>query len=95
MLAWEADSYSGVIYEEMISTCNETVQNANPTRYPSDFKFRMELDDLRCQDDVEDWHEELELTLIHQKASRERFEEFSEPKEESLQDDQVDESSID
>ena len=79
MLAFEADSYSGLDYNDMIEECNKTVRSANPKRYPSEFHVEMEQTELRCPEDLEDWQEALEETRTHQKVSRDRFQEFTSP----------------
>ena len=79
MLAFEADSYSGIEYGDMIRECNTTVQNANPTRYSMEFHTEIDPNALRCPEDLEDWQEAIEEAKTHQQASRDRYEEFTEP----------------
>ena len=86
MLAFEADSYSGIEYADMIRECNRTVQTANPTRYSTDFYTEIEPNALRCPEDLEDWQEAIEEAKTHQQASRDRYEEFTESSSKSESD---------
>ena len=76
----------GLEYVEMQSQCNETVRNANPTRYPTSFLSNPVLADLRCPADVEQWREAVEEAQTHQAASRQRFSEFAKETDNSLND---------
>ena len=56
-LDFEADFPSGVSYRQMLASCNETVHNANPTRYDDSLYSEPAIETLRCQDEVEPWLE--------------------------------------
>ena len=56
-LAFEAESFFGISYSEMIERCNATVHNANPARYPTAATSAPRIDALRCPDDLADWRE--------------------------------------
>ena len=86
MLAFEADSYSGIDYRDMIQECNKTVRSANPTRYSTEFHTEIEPSALRCPEDLEDWQEAIEEAKTHQRASRDRYEEFTESPSKSKSD---------
>ena len=77
ILAYEADSYSGITYDDMVKQCNTTVREANPTRYEDAKKLHFKMDEIRCPEDVEDWQETVAEARIHQAASRKRYQEFT------------------
>ncbi len=56
-LAFEADSFSGISYADMIERCNDTVHDANPARYSPTATSAPNVSTLRCPDDVADWRE--------------------------------------
>ena len=52
---FEADSHSGLLYAHMQKRCNETVHDANPTRYETTLYSEPDIETLRCQDEVDAW----------------------------------------
>ena len=56
-LEFEADSYSGLSYAQMLDRCNRTVHDANRQRYPASAGAAPQINSLRCPDAVELWRE--------------------------------------
>ena len=56
-LDFEADSYSGITYENMVVQCNVTVHRANQQRYDASAYEEPGIESLRCPDSVEEWRE--------------------------------------
>lgn len=80
-LAFEADSYSGMPYDEMLLQCNETTRNGHPS-LPSNIVSNPSLDSLRCPESVEDWQETVAEELAQQASNRRNFEELTKIKHE-------------
>ena len=52
---FEADSHSGLLYAHMQKRCNETVHDANPSRYETMLYSEPDIEALRCRDEVDAW----------------------------------------
>lgn len=81
-LAFEADSYSGIQYDEMLSQCNTTTRNGHPS-LPPDIVSNPTLDSLRCTEAVDDWHETVAEERAQQASNRRNYEEITQTKEET------------
>ena len=74
-LAFEADSYSHVSYEDMLNHCNTLTRQGHPS-LPDDIISEPGLDALRCPDDVEDWREVLEEERAQEASNRQNYKEI-------------------
>lgn len=75
-LAFEADSYSGIQYDEMLSQCNTTTRNGHPS-LPPDIVSTPSMETLRCSEAVEDWQETVAEELAQQASNRRNYEEIT------------------
>ena len=75
-LAFEADSYSGLPYDEMLSQCNKTTRNGHPS-LPPDIVSKPLLDSLRCPESVEDWQETVAEERAQQASNRRNYKELT------------------
>lgn len=80
-LAFEADSYSGLPYDEMLSQCNTTTRNGHPS-LPPDIESNPSLDTLRCPESVEDWQETVAEERAQQASNRQNYKELTQTKDE-------------
>lgn len=67
----EEDHYSGFTYEYFIDDCNEIVHDSNPSRYSETLRAEPGLSELRCQEYVKPWLEEVEESENLQENYRE------------------------
>lgn len=74
----EEDNYSGLTYEFFIEDCNEIVHESNPDRYPETLRSEPEISDLRCQEYVQPWLDEVAESENLQDNNRRLFEELTE-----------------
>ena len=81
-LAFEADSYSGIQYDEMLAECNVTTRSGHPT-LPPDIVSNPTQDSLRCTEAVEDWHETLAEERAQQASNRQNFKELTQTNDET------------
>ena len=81
-LAFEADSYSGIQYDEMLSQCNQTTRNGHPS-LPHDIESNPTLESLRCGEAVEDWQETVAEERAQQASNRRNYEELIKIKDEA------------
>lgn len=72
----EEDNYSGLTYEQFVDDCNETVLTSNPNRYPDSFRSDPEISELRCQENVQPWLDEVAKAKALQENNRRLFDEF-------------------
>lgn len=72
----EEDHYSGYTYEYFIDDCNEVVHESNPSRYFESLRSEPEITELRCQEYVKPWLEEVEEAEKLQENYRELLEEL-------------------
>ncbi len=72
----EEDNYSGLTYEQFVEDCNQTVLNSNPVRYPDSFNSIPDISELRCQELVQPWLDEVEAAQALQENNRNLFEEI-------------------
>ncbi len=75
-LDFEEDHYSGLTYEQFVEDCNDTVLSSNPSRYPESFNSEPSLDELRCQELVQPWLDEVAAAKALQENNRKLFEEL-------------------
>lgn len=73
----EEDNYSGLTYEFFIDDCNEIVHESNPARYPETLHSAPEISDLRCQEYVQPWLDEVEESQNLQDNNRKLFDELT------------------
>lgn len=83
-LAFEADSYSGIRYDEMVIQCNKTTRSGHPS-LPPDIVSEPTLDSLRCTESVADWHETVAEERAQQASNRRNYEEFNKTEDEDKQ----------
>lgn len=80
-LAFEADSYSGIQYDEMLSQCNTSTRNGHPS-LPPDIENRPTIESLRCAEAVEDWQETVTEERAQQASNRRNYEEITQANDE-------------
>lgn len=73
-LVIETDNYSRLDYTDFIESCNSTVRDSNPARFPAEMEYSPTIDELRCQEDVEPWLEVVEENRQLQENNREFWE---------------------
>lgn len=79
-LAFEADSYSRINYDEMVQQCNSTIRGGHPS-LPSDIKSEPTIESLRCSEVAKDWREVVEEDLAQQASNRKNYQELMRPQE--------------
>ncbi len=77
-LAFEADSYSRVGYDEMLERCNEMTRAGHPS-LRRDISSEPALESLRCTENVEDWRETVVEDLAQQASNRRNYQEITQP----------------
>lgn len=74
----EEDNYSGLTYEFFIDDCNEIVLESNPDRYLETLRSEPEISELRCQEYVQPWLDEVAESQNLQDNNRKLFDELTE-----------------
>lgn len=72
----EEDHYSGYSYEYFIDDCNDVVHESNPSRYSESLRSEPEITEIRCQEYVKPWLEEVEEAENLQENYRKLLEEL-------------------
>ncbi|MDE0093035.1 MAG: hypothetical protein OXO49_00840 [Gammaproteobacteria bacterium] len=80
-LVIETDNYSRLEYTDFIESCNSTVRDSNPERFPAEMQYSPAIDELRCQEDVEPWLEVVEENRQLQENNREFWEKLHDVQE--------------
>lgn len=80
-LVIETDNYSRLEYTDFIESCNSTVRDSNPERFPAEMQYSPTIDELRCQEDVEPWLEVVEENRQLQENNREFWEKLHDVQE--------------
>lgn len=80
-LVIETDNYSRLEYIDFIESCNSTVRDSNPERFPAEMQYSPAIDELRCQEDVEPWLEVVEENRQLQENNREFWEKLHDVQE--------------
>ena len=75
-LAFEADSYSRLPYDEMVRNCNNTIRSGHPS-LPPDITSTPTENSLRCTEAVEDWREKIAEERAQQASNRRNYVELS------------------
>ena len=79
-LAFEADSYSRIEYDEMVQQCNATIRGGHPS-LPTDIKSEPTIESLRCSEVAKDWQEVVEEDLAQQASNRKNYQELMRPQQ--------------
>ena len=79
-LAFEADSYSGVKFPEMVEYCNTTTRSGHPS-LPEDIRSEPSMSSLRCPEYVEDWQGVVAEAEAQQASNRRNFDELMKAEE--------------
>ena len=77
-MAFESDSYSGIEYKEMVVNCNETIRSGHPG-LPQSIESEPVLDELRCEEAVDDWQETKLEEAAQQESNRRAYRELTAP----------------
>ncbi|MDE0645479.1 MAG: hypothetical protein OXH84_04480 [Gammaproteobacteria bacterium] len=80
-LVIETDNHSRLEYTDFIESCNSTVRDSNPERFPAEMQYSPAIDELRCQEDVEPWLEVVEENRQLQENNREFWEKLHDVQE--------------